>query len=146
MNSRRPTYRLLHLVKILHNISIISDVTLSKQGRVININKHHFSQFSPCLSLKNARFRKPWKKALPTLFYTRKHSSCSCESLTFTNSVRVSSDHDAETRASSLLFRHSYVRCRTWTIPDFRMSAKTACLFSLIFYLSSISVIEIGFD
>ena len=28
-----PTYRLIHQVRILHNTSIISDVTLSKQGR-----------------------------------------------------------------------------------------------------------------
>ena len=34
---------------------------------------------------------------------------------------------------------------RLWTIPDFRMSAKIANMFWLI-YLSSISVIEIGSD
>ena len=37
-------------------------------------------------------------------------------------------------------------KLRLWTIPDFRMSAKTACLFSLILYLSKVSVIEIGSD
>ena len=31
-------------------------------------------------------------------------------------------------------------------IPDFRMSAKIASMFWLILYLSSISMIEIGFD
>ena len=97
----------------------------------MNIKKHHFSQFSPCLSLQNIRFRNPCRKVLPKLFYTRKHSNCSCESINFTSSVIVSSDHDAETRATS---------------PLFRKCAAMACLFSLIFYLLSISVIEIGSD
>ena len=73
------------------------------------INKDHFSQFSPCLNLQNVRFRNPCRKVLPKLFYTRKHSNCSCESINFTSSVIVSSDHDAETCATSPLFRHSYV-------------------------------------
>ena len=37
-------------------------------------------------------------------------------------------------------------KLQLWTIPDFRMSAKTACLLLLICYLLMVSVIEIGSD
>ena len=65
--------------------------------------------------------------------------------------MTVSSDHDAEIHAFPPLFRHSYVTAhliieQLTVILDFRMSAKTACLFSLILYLSKVSVIELGSD
>ena len=65
--------------------------------------------------------------------------------------MRVSSDDDAETRAFPPLIRHSDVTSRiiieqitVMDDPGFQNSAKTACLFSLIFYLSKVSVIKIG--
>ena len=75
----------------------------------MNINKHHFNQFSPYLSLQNVHFRNPYRKASSKLFYTGKHSNCSCKSINFTKSAIVSSDHDADTHASPPLFRHSDV-------------------------------------
>ena len=63
-----------------------------------------------------------------------------------------SSDHDAETHAFPPLFRHSDVTAHLITViteqitvMDFIMSAKTACLFSFI-YFSKASVIEIDSD
>ena len=61
-----------------HNTSIISDVTLSKQGMVISIDiqtSFHsvFTLFEP---LKYP-FQKSIQEASPKLFYTRKHSNSS---------------------------------------------------------------------
>ena len=59
---------------------------------------------------------------------------------------------DAETRASLPLFRHSDVTAHliteqitvtVWMILDFRISAKSACLFLLIFYLSKVSMLRL---
>ena len=41
---------------------IISDVTLSKHGRVMNINKYRFNQFSPCFSLHKFVSKTPAEK------------------------------------------------------------------------------------
>ena len=118
----------------------------------MNINKHHFSQFSSCLSLQNVRFRNPCRTVLPKLFYTRKHSNCSCESINFTKSAILSSDHDAETHAPPPLFRHSDVTAHFNTMqitvigdPGFQNECEDGMSIFAVF-LPSISLIEIGSD
>ena len=54
----------------------------------------------------------------------------------------VSASSDIKTSRHILL----QSKLRLWTIPDFKVSDKMACLFWFIFYLSRISVIEIGSD
>ena len=52
--------------------------------------------------------------------------------------------HCLDIATSQRISLQSKLRLRT--IPDFRMSAKTACLLSLTFYFSKVSVVEIGSD
>ena len=131
-------------MRIPHNTSIISDATLLKQGHccMSNVNKDRFRQFSPIEPTELPIHKINAGRYCQRFFQSKTQQLLILIHIYFAKSALfpliMTEKHMLPRHCLGIAtsWHNSLLsKLRLWATPDFRMSAKIACLFWLIFYL-----------